>query len=88
MPSHLPLQSCVPIRVGMFASSPWHLGNVLGCCETPAAHAVTLVVVTLVKTCSSMLSIFLWGRIFKCQFSQNSVDLNSWRHFPFYAELL
>lgn len=61
MPSHLPsLQSCVPIRVGMFASSPRHLGNVLGC-ETPAAHAVTLVVVTLVKACVAQCSVFSFG---------------------------
>lgn len=61
MPSHLPLQSCVPIRVGMFASSPRHLGNVLDCCETPAAHAVTLVVVTLVKACVAQCSVFSFG---------------------------
>lgn len=61
VPSHLPLQSSVAIRVGMFASPPWHLGNVLGCYETPAAHAVTLVIVTLGKTCVAQHSVFSFG---------------------------
>lgn len=51
----------VPMRAGMFPSSPWHLGNVLGCCETPAAHAVTSVIVTLVKTRVAECSGFSFG---------------------------
>lgn len=61
VPLHLPPHSAVPMGAGMSAPSPRHLGNSLGCCETPAAHAVTSVIVTLVQTRAAECSLFSFG---------------------------